>query len=184
MASRFKFVCGTIATRILMPIFDFDSGSLLSIFSNAQAVVGVQHSRGESLLMRSTYAPASHVNFAPGAGHGAVGHSPGSDPEIAHLFSELRRYLGMPLPQIAHHVATHPNVIAALEAGRIDLLPGWSETARVVTAYIGIARLDPRPALDRLAVRMGVAINSAPSAYRPAVSAAPPTRRLPPLRAS
>lgn len=121
--------------------------------------------------MRSIKAPTSQLNFAPGAGppgRGAAGGSPAYDPEIAHLFSELRRYLGQPVPQIAHHIATHPNIIVALEAGRIDLLPGWSETARVVTAYIGLAHLDPRPALERLALLMGIAINAAPQMQRPA----------------
>jgi hypothetical protein len=146
----------------------------------------MSHARGESLLMRSMKAPTLHLNFAPSGGppvHGGAGESPAFDPEIANLFSELRRYLGLAVPQIAQHVATHPNVIAALEAGRVDLLPGWSETARVVTAYIGLARLDPRPALERLAVLMGVAINAAPYAPRhipvPAVSeAATPVARI------
>jgi len=84
--------------------------------------------------------------------------APRPDPEIARLFSELRHYLGLPIPHIAQHVACHPGVITALESGRIDLLPPWSETARIVAAYISLARLDPRPALDRLSVLMGVAI--------------------------
>ncbi len=67
--------------------------------------------------MRSTYAPTAHVSFAPGTGHSAPGTPPAYDPEIANLFAELRRYLGLPIPQIAHHIASHPNVIAALEAG-------------------------------------------------------------------
>ncbi len=131
--------------------------------------------------MRSTYAPAAHLSFAPGTGHSAPGTAPAYDAEIANLFAELRRYLGLPIPQIAHHIATHPNVIAALEAGRIDLLPGWSETARVVTAYIAIARLDPRPALERLAVLMGVARHAAPIAPRAASYASPPDEAATPV---
>jgi hypothetical protein len=78
---------------------------------------------------------------------------------------------------IAQHLGTHPNVIAALEAGRIDLLPGWSETARVVSGYIALARLDSRPALDRLAMLMGVSIPvrtgiPAPSLVQPPPDAA------------
>lgn len=109
--------------------------------------------------MRSAFAPPSHSNFA--AGPRAALHP---DPEIARLFSELRHYLGLPIPQIAQHVAAHPGVIAALESGRIDLLPPWSETARIVAAYIALAQLDPRPALDRLSLLMGVAIPAMPHA--------------------
>lgn len=110
--------------------------------------------------MRSAFAPTSHSYNAdvPRA-------APYHDPEIARLFSELRQYLGLPIPQAAQMIAVHPGVIAALEAGRIDVLPPWSETARVVTAYIALARLDPRPALDRLAMLMGVSIPAAPPAH-------------------
>jgi hypothetical protein len=114
-------------------------------------------------------------------GHSAPGTPPGYDPEIANLFAELRRYLGLPVAQIAQHVGTTPNVIAALEAGRIDQLPGWSETARVVIAYIGIARLDPRPALERLSVLMGVARNAAPIASHAASYASPPDEAATPV---
>lgn len=112
--------------------------------------------------MRPMKAPTAQLNFAPG-GNRPVVREPerhlAFDAEIAKLFTDLRRHLGWSVPQIAHHIATHPNTIAALESGRIDLLPGWSETARVVTAYIGLARLDPRPALERLSVITGAAHN-------------------------
>jgi hypothetical protein len=108
--------------------------------------------------MRSAFAPTSHSNTAA-----TTRAAPRHDPEIARLFSELRHYLGLPIPQVAQHIATHPGIIAALEAGRIDMLPPWSETARIVTAYITLAHLDPRPALDRLAALMGVSIPATPS---------------------
>lgn len=130
--------------------------------------------------MRSTYAPTAQSGFAPGMAATGAGTSPVYDPEIAKLFGELRRYMGLPIPQIAHHIATHPNVIAALEAGRIDLLPHWSETARVVTAYIGIARLDPRPALERLSLLMGVSRHMAPVAPV-AAYASPPDEAASPV---
>jgi hypothetical protein len=103
--------------------------------------------------MRSAFAPTSQSFAAPNPSGAAR-----PDPEIARLFSELRHYLGLPVPHVAQMIAAHPGVIAALEAGRIDLLPPWSETARIATAYIALAGLDPRPALDRLAVLMGVSI--------------------------
>lgn len=122
--------------------------------------------------MRSAFAPTSHPNAAPNL-HGAAA----SDPEIARLFSELRHYLGLPIPQVGQMISAHPGVIAALEAGRIDLLPPWSETARIATAYIALANLDPRPALDRLAVLMGISIPAAPHAQpaaRPSTSSSRP----------
>lgn len=125
--------------------------------------------------MRPPKAPSSHVNFAPRAGvhaGGSASFAPACDAEIGRLFSELRQYIGRPATHIAQHLGTHPNVIAALEAGRIDLLPGWNETARIVSGYIALARLDSRPALDRLAILMGVSIPVRPG--NPAPSLTPP----------
>lgn len=113
--------------------------------------------------MRSAFAPTSPSDFAANVRRSSQPAGPApADPELARLFSDLRMYLGLPVAQVAQHVATHPNVIAALEAGRIDLLPPWSEAARIVTAYVALAGLDPRPALDRLSLVMGVAIQATP----------------------
>lgn len=79
------------------------------------------------------------------------------DPEIARLFLELRQYLGLSIPDVAHRLATRADVIAALEAGRLDRLPAWPETARVVSAYIALASLDPRAALERISDGMRAA---------------------------
>lgn len=93
-----------------------------------------------------------HAHHAPPAGP-----HPAYDPEIGRLFAELRQYLGLSIPQAAVRLATGPNVIAALEAGRLDLLPPWSETARVVVTYVGMAGIDPRAVLDRIAARSAAA---------------------------
>jgi hypothetical protein len=118
--------------------------------------------------MRSTFAPASsfnaHVRQPARASERVL-----ADAELARFFIELRRYLRLSTADAARRVATHPDVIAALETGRISGLPGWNETARVVTAYIGLAGLDPRPALDRLHALTRAAANSAPRAH-PAAS--------------
>jgi hypothetical protein len=74
----------------------------------------------------------------------------------------LRRYLRLSIAAVAQRVGTRPEIIAALEAGQIEALPVWSETARIVAAYIGLANLDPRPALDRLSVLMQVTANASP----------------------
>jgi hypothetical protein len=114
--------------------------------------------------MRSTFAPASpfnaHVRQPARAPERVL-----ADAELARFFIDLRRYLRLSTADAARRVATHPDVIAALEAGRISGLLGWNETARVVTAYIGLAGLDPRPALDRLHALTRAAANSAPRAH-------------------
>jgi transcriptional regulator with XRE-family HTH domain len=121
--------------------------------------------------MRHTTGPSAHGRHNAHAASGSAftaRHVPGADPELARLFTELRQFLGLSAAAVAHHLGTHPNTIAALEAGRVDLLPPWSEAARVVAGYIGLARLDPRPALDRLAMLMGVVV-TAPAVARPAM---------------
>ena len=44
-------------------------------------------------------------------------------------------------------LATHIDIIAALEAGDVRRLPPWPETCRIVQTYTGFAGLDPRPIL-------------------------------------
>lgn len=107
--------------------------------------------------MRSTFNTTSNSNSSGGRAVRTQTRCP-ADAQTAQFFTELRRYLRLSTAEAAHRVGTHPDVIASLEAGRIDVLPGWSETARIVTAYIGLARLDPRPALGRLSVLMQVAV--------------------------
>lgn len=116
--------------------------------------------------MRSAFEPTSRFRsaFEPThVGLRAAGTSPRFDAETGRLFSDLRRYLNQPVQQIARRIAAHPDVIAALEEGRIDRLPPWAETARVAAAYIQLAGLDPRPALDRLSVLMGTVVDTGPS---------------------
>jgi hypothetical protein len=67
--------------------------------------------------------------------------------EIGCLFRDLRRALHLPLPQLAARLGTRIEVIEALEAGEARRLPPWPETARVVTAFTGLAMIDPRPVL-------------------------------------
>jgi transcriptional regulator with XRE-family HTH domain len=131
--------------------------------------------------MRHATGPSAHGHQHAYAARGhtfSARQIPGADPELARLFTELRQFLGLSIAAVAHQLGSHPNTIAALEAGRIDLLPPWSETARVVAGYIGLARLDPRPALDRLAMLMGVIV-TAPAAVRPPFQARMPAAAEP-----
>lgn len=79
-------------------------------------------------------------------------HAP-VDAEIAALFAQLRIYLRLPAGEVAIRLGTDPRVIAALEAGRVDLLPHWPETHRIVTAYAASAGIDARAVVDRLALQ-------------------------------
>lgn len=72
--------------------------------------------------------------------------------EIAAFFCDLRRYLGRSAGDIAHELGVPVRLISALELGRIDLLPPWPETVRLVEGYATIAGIDPRPALTALEV--------------------------------
>jgi hypothetical protein len=135
--------------------------------------------------MRHATGPSAHGHHTTHAVSGsafAARQVPGADPELARLFTELRQFLGLPIAAVAQQLGSHPNTIAALEAGRIDLLPPWSETARVVASYIGLARLDPRPALDRLAVLMGVIVTAPAPAGPPAYARMPAAAENVPAR--
>jgi len=67
--------------------------------------------------------------------------------EIAAFFRDLRRVTGKSTGEIAAHLQTDQTVVLALELGRVDLLPNWPETVRVVREYTDMVGLDPRPSL-------------------------------------
>ena len=48
-------------------------------------------------------------------------------------------------------LGTHAGVVRALEQGRFQDLPPWPETARVISAYTGLAHIDPMPILQCMA---------------------------------
>jgi hypothetical protein len=67
--------------------------------------------------------------------------------EVARLFQMLRRHLSLTPEHAAAIFKTRWDVIAALEAGRLEQLPAWPETQRIVLEYTNLCRLDPRPVL-------------------------------------
>jgi len=71
-------------------------------------------------------------------------------PEIGRFFRDLRQIFRLSREQIAQKLATRPDIISALEAGDVRVLPPWPETCRIVRTYAGIARLDPRPVLHSM----------------------------------
>jgi len=100
--------------------------------------------------MRSAYEPIDAGYRSRARDLARWGHGRGSASaaaESAGLFRDLRRVLKLSLPQIALRLGTRIEVIEALETGNARRLPPWPETVRVVTAYTGLARIDPRPVL-------------------------------------
>ncbi len=77
------------------------------------------------------------------------------DPQLAAIFVNMRRMLGLPIDRLARVFGMPAPVIMALEAGRIDQLPDWVETLRVVRAYADAVGVDARPIYARLQVHMG-----------------------------
>jgi transcriptional regulator with XRE-family HTH domain len=120
--------------------------------------------------------------------------APGPAPaEIGTLFRDLRRALKLSLPELASRLGTRIEVITALEKGDVSRLPPWPETARIVSAFTGMARIDARPVLgilrNQLVGRATTGVAAAPRAGTPwkakmraatalAAAAARATRRL------
>jgi len=100
---------------------------------------------------------------------------------LGSLFRDLRRVLNLSLPVAAARLGTRIEVIAALEAGETSRLPPWPETARVVTAYTGLASINPAPVLSL--IRSALDANAMPLASEPLASMVglPAAERRPPF---
>lgn len=86
---------------------------------------------------------------------------------IARFFADLRRALRLTLPQAAYQMRVHPDVIEALETGRIEYLPPWPQTAQIVMDYTAMASIDGRPVLNALgAFIASIHVPSAPPVQR------------------
>src|SRR5690349_9297883 len=96
-------------------------------------------------------------------------HAPSGQAELASLFRELRRVLGLSLPEVARMLDCQLEVITALEMGNVQALPAWPDTVRIVTHYALIARIDSTPVLSL--IRRGL------DQGRVTVPAAPPPKK-------
>jgi hypothetical protein len=74
---------------------------------------------------------------------------PGRDPQIAHIFRNMRAAMRLPREAIARRLATTQAVIEDLENGAVASLPHWPETVRIVRSYCELLGLDPQPLLWR-----------------------------------
>ena len=89
--------------------------------------------------------------FGLGASKSPV--APALHPETALFFTELRKYLSLSEHQAAAVLQTDRDVIARLESGDLAHLPAWPEVHRVVSAYLGLAGIEPTAALASLEAR-------------------------------
>jgi hypothetical protein len=76
--------------------------------------------------------------------------SPGGDPQIGHIFKNMRAAVRATREALARRLATSVATIEDLENGAVSALPHWPETVRIVRAYCELLRLDPEPLLWRL----------------------------------
>jgi hypothetical protein len=76
--------------------------------------------------------------------------SPGHDPQIAHIFRNMRAAMRQPREAVARRLATTVAVIDDLENGAVGALPHWPETVRIVRSYCELLGLDSQPLLWRI----------------------------------
>lgn len=100
------------------------------------------------LQKAATRGKAAH--FAP-PHHAGAAQAGAANPDLLRFFHELRHALGLSVLQTATQLGTSANVVQALETGRIADLPPWHETARIVTTYVRLVGVDPRPVLHIIA---------------------------------
>jgi hypothetical protein len=99
---------------------------------------------GVSQAANARYALAQQVQS------NAYSHIAQKRAAIARFFTDLRRALRLTLPQAAMQTRARIEVLEALEAGRVEYLSSWAETARIVTSYTALAGIDSRPVLSAI----------------------------------
>lgn len=72
------------------------------------------------------------------------------DTQISALFNAMGRASKLSQSQLAMRLQTTEEVVQALEAGRLGMLPDWEEMAPVVVRYAKFMNIDERPILRRL----------------------------------
>lgn len=95
----------------------------------------------------------------------------GQDAELATIFREMRRAMGVSRERIAGRLAIPVETIDILENGDLLALPDWSEVSRIVTAYTAQLGLDARPILRRMKAQIDALKSEPPLQETPAVAA-------------
>src|SRR5262245_16669337 len=76
--------------------------------------------------------------------------SSGRDPQLGHIFRNMRAAMRLSREALARRLATTPGTIEDFETGTLSNLPHWRETTRIVRAYCEALRLDAEPILWRI----------------------------------
>jgi transcriptional regulator with XRE-family HTH domain len=108
--------------------------------------------------------------------------APGGDPQIGHIFRNMRAAMRLPREAIARRLATTLATVEDLESGAVSALPHWPETVRIVRAYCELLQLDPEPLLWRLQQLLHQGIDEEASASRAAAGLPPLMLRNAPSR--
>lgn len=97
----------------------------------------------------------------------------GFDAEVAELFRDLRLASNLSEADLARRLGTRPDVVQALEEGRLYALPPWPETSRIISGYGTLLDLDVGPLLRRVFAQVEAGVI-------PKVAPLPPPGRFPP----
>lgn len=89
----------------------------------------------------------------PVSGARSATSTPGD--EAGALLSAIRTALGLSEVELAKLLATSPRIVFALENGWSEALPEWPEIERIVVRWVGLAHMDPAPALIILEASLG-----------------------------
>lgn len=118
--------------------------------------------------------PGALVPPPPPPPRGPPGRLPGGDPQIGHIFRNMRAAVRASREAVALRLATSVATIEDLENGAISALPHWPETVRIVRAYCELLRLDPEPLLWRLQQLLNHGVSAEEAAADRAAVAGPP----------
>lgn len=117
----------------------------------ARLVLGVFASVMRYSATANGFQPVRELQGPAGnAGEDAFNPFRQSDLQLGDVFRSMRMTLRASKDAIAMRLGTTTWVIDALEAGAVDLLPTWRETARVVHGYAELVHIDPEPLLRRI----------------------------------
>lgn len=95
---------------------------------------------------------------APGLHLTAVAErAPGIDERLAAIFRDMRLALRLTKSELARKLGTGSSVIDAMELGRVQALPPWPETVRIISELGKLNRVDVRPILARIRDQVGPA---------------------------
>lgn len=105
--------------------------------------------------------PGDAAGLRPGAASRVAASTPRD--EAGELLSAIRTALGLTEVELATLLATTPRIVFALEHGWREALPEWPDVERIVIRWVGLARMDPAPALNILAAGLDNAAKPVPT---------------------